>query len=138
MKRAGEEREALRRWRARRAATSPSRRGTGAIFAEKERKARYDVDEATTRPYLLLDNVIAAAFDTASRLFGLKFKELQGRAALPSGRARVGGDDKRGDHVGVFLGDYFARPSKRSGAWMSSFRSQYEGAARARSRSSST
>ena len=45
-------------------------------FAEKERKARFDVDEASTRPYLVLDNVVAAAFDTATRLFGLKFKEL--------------------------------------------------------------
>jgi len=93
-------------------------------YAEKERKALYDVDEAATRPYLMLENVVAAAFETASRLFGLRFKEL---ADAPRYHADVRVwevTDKRGAHVGLFLGDYFARPSKRSGAWMSAFRSQ--------------
>ncbi len=93
-------------------------------FAEKERKARFDVDEASTRPYLVLDNVVAAAFDTASRLFGLKFKELPDAPRYQEDVRVWEVSDKRGNHVGVFLGDYFARPSKRSGAWMSAFRSQ--------------
>ena len=93
-------------------------------FAEKERKARFDVDEASTRPYLVLDNVVAAAFDTASRLFGLKFKELPDAPRYQEDVRVWEVTDKRGKHVGVFLGDYFARPSKRSGAWMSAFRSQ--------------
>ncbi len=93
-------------------------------YAEKERKALYDVDEASTRPYLTLDNVIAAAFETATRLFGLKFKELP-EAPRYHDDVRVWEvTTKRGEHVGLFLGDYFARPSKRSGAWMSAFRSQ--------------
>ena len=93
-------------------------------YAEKERKARYDVDEASTRPYFVLDNVIAAAFDTASRLFGLRFKELPDAPRYHEDVRVWEVTDKRGAHVGLFLGDYFARPSKRSGAWMSSFRSQ--------------
>ena len=93
-------------------------------YAEKERKARYDVDEASTRPYLALDNVIAAAFDTATRLFGLRFKELPDAPRYQEDVRVWEVTDKRGAHVGLFLGDYFARPSKRSGAWMSSFRSQ--------------
>jgi peptidyl-dipeptidase Dcp len=93
-------------------------------FAEKERKARYDLDDADTRPYFKLDNVIAAAFDTATRLFGIRFKE---RDDVPRYHHEVRiweVTDRRGKFVGLFLGDYFARPSKRSGAWMSSFRSQ--------------
>ena len=93
-------------------------------YAEKVRKARFDVDEASTRPYLVLDNVIAAAFDTATRLFGLKFKELPDAPRYHPDVRVWEVTDKRGDHVGLFLGDYFARPSKRSGAWMSAFRSQ--------------
>jgi peptidyl-dipeptidase Dcp len=93
-------------------------------YAEKERKALYDVDEAATRPYLTLENVIAAAFDTARRLFGLRFKE-QHDAPRYHADVRVWEvTDGRGAHVGVFIGDYFARPSKRSGAWMSVLRSQ--------------
>jgi peptidyl-dipeptidase Dcp len=93
-------------------------------YAEKERKARYDVDEASTRPYLTLDNVIAAAFETATRLFGLRFKELSDAPRYQEDVRVWEVTDRRGAHVGLFLGDYFARPSKRSGAWMSSFRSQ--------------
>lgn len=93
-------------------------------FAEKERKAQYDVDEASTRPYLTLDNVVAAAFETATRLFGLKFKEMKDAPRYHDDVRVWEVTDKRGEHVGVFLGDYFARPSKRSGAWMSAFRSQ--------------
>jgi peptidyl-dipeptidase Dcp len=93
-------------------------------YAEKERKALYDVDEAATRPYLTLENVVAAAFETASRLFGLRFKELPDAPRYHDDVRVWEVTDKRGAHVGLFLGDYFARPSKRSGAWMSSFRSQ--------------
>jgi peptidyl-dipeptidase Dcp len=93
-------------------------------FAEKERKARFDVDEAATRPYLTLDNVVAAAFDTASRLFGLRFKELADAPRYHEDVRVWEVTRKDGSHVGLFLGDYFARPSKRSGAWMSAFRSQ--------------
>jgi peptidyl-dipeptidase Dcp len=93
-------------------------------YAEKERKALYDVDEASTRPYLTLDNVIAAAFETATRLFGLKFKELPDPQRYHDDVRVWEVTTKRGEHVGLFLGDYFARPSKRSGAWMSAFRSQ--------------
>ena len=93
-------------------------------YAEKVRKAEFDLDEGEIKPYLQLDRIIEAAFDTATRLFGLTFEE---RTDLPKYHpdARTW-EVKRADgtHVGVFIGDYFARPSKRSGAWMSAFRSQ--------------
>ena len=93
-------------------------------YAEKERAARYALDEAEVRQHFELEAMIAAAFDTASRLFGLRFSE---RTDLKLYHADVRSwdvTDAEGRHVALFLGDYFARPSKRSGAWMSSFRSQ--------------
>ena len=96
-----------------------SRRGTGATTPRSCARRSYDFDEAELKPYLQLDKVIAAAFDVAGQLFGLTFDERTDAAGLSPGRARVGGDGRAtAPHVGLFLGDYFARPSKRSGAWM--------------------
>jgi peptidyl-dipeptidase Dcp len=95
-------------------------------YAERVRKAKYDFDEAKLQPYLELDNMIRAAFDCATRLFGLRFKE---RKDLPRYHPEVRiweVQDRSGAHVGIFMGDYFARASKRSGAWMSAFRSQHK------------
>jgi len=93
------------------------------FYAEKLRKARHDFDEADLKPYLELDNIIAAAFETANRLFGLAFAP---RTDVPVWRpeVRVWEVRGRGGHVGLFFGDYFARPTKRSGAWMTSIREQ--------------
>ena len=93
-------------------------------YAEKRRKAEHDLNEAELKPYLQLDNMIDAAFDCATRLFGLTFKPLDVPLYHPDARAW---EVSKGDrHIGVFVGDYFARPSKRSGAWCSGFRSQQD------------
>jgi peptidyl-dipeptidase Dcp len=93
-------------------------------LAEKRRKAEFDFDESETKPYLQLDRIIEAAFYAASRLFGLEFAErLDLKLYHSDARAwTVTGRD--GAPIALFIGDYFARPSKRSGAWMSVFRSQ--------------
>jgi peptidyl-dipeptidase Dcp len=95
-------------------------------YAEKVRKAKFDVDEAEVKAYLPLDSVIAAAFDCANRLFGVSFKERKDLPVYhPEVRCfEVTGADGR--HIGLFLGDYFARPSKRSGAWMSGWRKAHK------------
>ena len=92
-------------------------------YAEKLRKARHDLDEADLKPYLALDNIIEAAFFTANQLFGLSFEP---RTDVPIWRPEVRVWEVRGPrgHVGLFFGDYFARPTKRSGAWMTSLREQ--------------
>ncbi len=93
-------------------------------YAEKLRRAEHNLDEGEIKPYLPLDGVIEAAFDTASRLFGLRFAEL---AEVPRYHPDVrvwAVSNADGSEVGTFIGDYFARASKRSGAWMSAFRSQ--------------
>ncbi|WP_305987178.1 M3 family metallopeptidase [Roseibium sp. MMSF_3544] len=96
------------------------------FYSEKVRKAEHDLDETELKPYLQLDNMIAAAFETATRLFGLTFKELDGLPVYHPDVRAFEVLDRSGKHVGLFLGDYFARPSKRSGAWMSAFRSQHK------------
>ena len=92
------------------------------FYAEKVRKRDHDLDEAAIKPYLKLENMIEAAFDVAGRLFGLSFAPAD--VAVPHPDARAWNVTRNGEHVGLFIGDYFARPSKRSGAWMSGFRSQ--------------
>ncbi len=93
-------------------------------YAEKLRQKRCDFDEAAIKPYLSLERMIEAVFYTAGRLFGLSFRP---RSDLPVWHPDVrvwevrGRDDRP---VGLFFGDYFARPSKRSGAWMTSLRDQ--------------
>lgn len=93
-------------------------------WAEKVRKRDYDLDENEVKQYLTLDNVIAAAFDVAHRLFGLSFTERFDLDLYHSDVRAFDVIDSKGQTVGIFLGDYFARPSKRSGAWMTGFRSQ--------------
>ncbi len=91
-------------------------------YAEKRRRALHDFDEAALKPYLSLDAMIAAAFDVAHRLFGLEFRPLDVPLYHPDARAWE--VTRGGRHMAVFIGDYFARPSKRSGAWCSTFRGQ--------------
>jgi len=124
--RAAEERAALATAARDEGSNAPIAAWDWRYYAEKVRRERYDLDEAELRPYLQLDNVINAAFTCATRLFGLKFVE---RHDVPVYHPQVRVwevKDKKGAHVGLFLGDYFARSSKRSGAWMSSFRSQHK------------
>ena len=91
-------------------------------YAEKRRKAEHDLDEAEVKPYLQLDRMIEAAFACANRLFGLEFKPLD--VPLYHADCRAWEVTRGGTHVAVFIGDYFARGSKRSGAWCSAMRSQ--------------
>jgi peptidyl-dipeptidase Dcp len=93
-------------------------------YVEKLRQRRCDFDEAAIQPYLNLDRMIEAAFYTAQRLFGLSFAP---RADVPVWHPDVRVWEVRGpggEAIGLFFGDYFARASKRSGAWMTSLREQ--------------
>lgn len=94
-------------------------------YAEKVRKAKYDLDEAEVKPYFVLENMVDALFDTAGRLFGLEFVERPDLPRYhPDVKAYEVTDKADGRHVGIFLHDNHARPTKRSGAWMSSYRDQ--------------
>jgi len=91
-------------------------------YAAIRRKAEHDLDEAELKPYLQLDRMIEASFACANRLFGLEFAPLDVPLYHPDARAWE--VTRNGAPVAIFIGDYFARGSKRSGAWCSAMRSQ--------------
>jgi peptidyl-dipeptidase Dcp len=95
-------------------------------YAEKVRKERYNLDAAELKPYFELNNMIAASHYAAERLYGLHFKEITGTVPVfhPDVRVWEVTDKASGRHVGLFYGDNFARPGKRSGAWATTYRTQ--------------
>jgi len=95
-------------------------------YAEKVRKARFDIDENAVKPYLQIDKLREGMFWTADRLFGLRFTELApGTVPVYHPDVRVWEvKDPAGRHVGLFYLDPFARMGKRSGAWMNAYRPQ--------------
>jgi peptidyl-dipeptidase Dcp len=118
------EREALEAQMAAEGASGPIEGWDWRYWAEKVRQAKYAVDDAEVKPYFRLESMVQAAFDCAGRLFGLQFAP---RDDLPVYHPDVRAYEVRnaaGAVVGLFLQDNFARPSKRSGAWMSALRWQ--------------
>ncbi|KQV20477.1 peptidase M3 [Rhizobium sp. Root1203] len=95
-------------------------------YAEKIRAQKFNFSEAELKPYLQLEKIIDACFDVAGRLFGIRAVEKKGVAAYHPDVRVFEIRDRSGKLVALFLGDYFARGSKRSGAWMSSLQSQHK------------
>jgi peptidyl-dipeptidase Dcp len=96
-------------------------------YAEKLRQSEFAIDEAAVKPFFVLENIQRAAFDTATKLFGLSFVERPDIPVYhPDVRAYEVHDKARSPQapIGIFLADNYARPDKRSGAWMSSYRDQ--------------
>jgi peptidyl-dipeptidase Dcp len=95
-------------------------------YQEKVRKERYDLSQDEIKPYFELDNMVDAMFYTAGRLFDLGFKENTGTVPVfhPDVRTFEVTDTRNGDVVGLFYLDNFAREGKRSGAWMTTYRSR--------------
>ena len=100
----------------------PIRAHDWGYYAEKRRQKEIGLNSAETKPYFQLDRMIDAAFDCAHRLFGLEFREVDVPLYHPDVRAWEVTRDGR--HMALFVGDYIARSSKRSGAWCTGFRSQ--------------
>jgi len=96
------------------------------FYAEKVRKAKYDLDAAEIKPYFKLDNMVDAMFDAAGKLYGMTFTENTGSVPVFDPEVRTF-EVKRGDKlIGLFYLDNYAREGKRSGAWMTTYRSQYD------------
>jgi peptidyl-dipeptidase Dcp len=91
-------------------------------YSEKRRAAEHDLNEAELKPYFQLDRMIEAVFSCAERLFGLKATAVD--VDLHHKDARAWEITRDGQHIAIFIGDYFARGSKRSGAWCSALRQQ--------------
>jgi peptidyl-dipeptidase Dcp len=93
-------------------------------YAEKVKKAKYDLDESMLRPYFKMENVRKGAFDVAEKLYGIKFVPRKDIQVYHPDVEVFEVFEADGKHLGLFYSDYFPRDSKRSGAWSSSFRSQ--------------
>ena len=93
-------------------------------YAEKLKKAKYELEDEILRPYFKLENVIDGVFTVANRLYGIQFTE---RTDIPKYHQDVKVFEVKeadGSHIGILYTDYFPRASKRGGAWMNSFRKQ--------------
>lgn len=98
-------------------------------YAEKVRKAKYNLDEELTRPYFQCDSVRKGVFDVANRLYGVNFEKLEDIPTYNSSAVKYKLTDSDGKLIGIFYGDYYPRDTKRGGAWMNNFREQYRNAA---------
>ena len=96
------------------------------FYAEKVRKAKYDLDQNEIKPYFQLDNMVAALFDAAGRLYDFSFTENTGAVPVFEPSVRTFEVARNGKTVGLFYLDNFARSGKRSGAWMTTYRSQHK------------
>ena len=96
------------------------------FYAEKVRKAKYDLDQEAIKPYFQLDNMVAAMFDAAGKLYGMSFTENTGTVPVFEPKVRTFEVKRDGKIIGLFYLDNFARAGKRSGAWMTTYRSQHK------------
>ncbi|MFZ2900876.1 MAG: M3 family metallopeptidase [Saprospiraceae bacterium] len=95
-------------------------------YAEKVKKAKYDLDEDALRPYFQVDNVIKGVFDLSSALFGITFEERNDIAKYHPEVKTFEVKDLEGNHVAILYTDYFPRESKRGGAWMDELVKQHK------------
>ena len=94
-------------------------------YAEKVRKAKYALDEETTKPYFQMENVRQGVFNNASKLYGLQFEKIADAPLYNPDVEVFKVSDADGSLIGVLTTDYFPRESKRGGAWMNNIRDQY-------------
>jgi len=94
-------------------------------YAERVRKARYDLDESEVMNYFKMENVRAGVFGNASKLYGIQFEPIDGVALYNPECEAFKVTDSDGSLIGVIITDYYPRDSKRGGAWMNNFVSQY-------------
>ena len=95
-------------------------------YAEKVRKARYDLDESEVMQYFKMENVRAGVFGNASRLYGINFEPITDVALYNPECEAFKVTDADGSLIGVIITDYYPRDTKRAGAWMTNFVNQYK------------
>lgn len=94
-------------------------------YAEKVRRAKYALDEDEVKEYFQVDSVAKGIFAMAHRLYGVNFTPLPDAPRYNPDVKVYEVTDANGEHVAVFMTDYFSRPSKRQGAWMDNFQISY-------------
>ncbi|MGV3504334.1 MAG: M3 family metallopeptidase [Adhaeribacter sp.] len=102
----------------------PLERWDLSYYAEKVKKEKYTIDDEILKPYFQLENVVNGVFEVAQALYGLQFKENKEISTYHPDVKVFEVEEEDGTHVGIFYADFFPRPGKRNGAWMTSFRSQ--------------
>jgi peptidyl-dipeptidase Dcp len=93
-------------------------------YSEKLKKEKYSIDDEMLKPYFKLENVTEGVFQVAQKLYGLKFKELKNISVYHPEVKVYEVLNELNQHTAVFYADFFPRPGKRNGAWMTSFRGQ--------------
>ncbi|MDG1755995.1 MAG: M3 family metallopeptidase [Bacteroidia bacterium] len=96
----------------------------GTYYSEKLKKEKFTIDDELLRPYFQLENVIDGVFKTAQKLFGITFKQRNDIDVYHEDVITYEVLSDKNDHLALFYADFFPRPGKRQGAWMTSFRSQ--------------
>ena len=94
------------------------------FYTEKLRKEKYNLEEDEIKPYFKLENVRECAFAVANKLYGITLTKLEGIPVYHPDVEVFEVKDADGSHLGVFYVDYFPRPGKSGGAWMSNYREQ--------------
>lgn len=94
-------------------------------YSEKLRKSKFDLDEEALKPYFKLENVRQGVFDLTTKLFGLKYKKLDGMPIYHPDVEAFEVTDANDSLIGILYTDYFPRPGKRAGAWMNNITEQY-------------
>ena len=123
---ADEEREALSELVAEEGANHPVAAWDWRYYAEKLKARKFNFSDSELKPYLSLDRVMDACFDVAGRLFGISLEERTDLSGPHSDSRVFEVKDKSGQQIATFIADYFARPSKRSGAWMTGLQGQHK------------
>lgn len=96
-----------------------------AYYSEKLKQKLFDLDDEKLKPYFKLENVIDGAFTVANKLFDLNFEEIDAIDKYHNDVLTYKVTDSKGGLVSIFYADFFPRPGKRNGAWMTSYKSQY-------------
>lgn len=96
----------------------------GTYYSEKLKKEKFAIDDELLRPYFQLENVVNGVFKTAQKLFGITFKQRNDIDVYHEDVITYEVLSDKNEHLAVFYADFFPRPGKRQGAWMTSFRSQ--------------
>lgn len=96
-----------------------------AYYAEKLKQKKFDLDDEKLKPYFKLENVIEGAFQVAHKLYGLEFEEISTIDKYHNDVRTYKVTDASKEFVAIFYGDFFPRPGKRNGAWMTSYKPQY-------------
>lgn len=97
----------------------------GAYYAEKLKQKRFDLDDEKLKPYFKLENVIQGVFTISERLYDLHFEEISTIDKYHQDVLTYKVTNDKGDLVSIFYADFFPRPGKRNGAWMTSYKPQY-------------